>query len=268
MIKLKEILTEAPRNALENEFGRTISINKNEFEKLYSKRAMTPTHNNTIFRYIYNFTGKYGFINPKASNSPRKSAFNNTNYYTILFDNLPSWKNYPKRSESIICTNDKSNAADRTQPAGSKHYYIVIPLQNAKIAICPEDDIWFSFNTQILKYMGYSDNLSDFMIDVFFDADKYNYKMSETYKSIKKYFNLIDNDSGNNLRFIKDTLLKDKLENGYNMLDIMNDILDPNKNGFELKKVTENMILPSDSREIWTSDKCLLIRNDIFKKMK
>ena len=46
-----------------------------------------------------------------SSENERKSA-NTTNHYTILFSEiLPSWRSYPRRDRSWICTSDEYNAA-------------------------------------------------------------------------------------------------------------------------------------------------------------
>ena len=60
-------------------------------------------------------------FNPKAIE--RKSA-NTNNFYTWIVDDLDSWKDYPKRSKSLICSNSTS-----TRAYGP--LYRVIPFKNA-----------------------------------------------------------------------------------------------------------------------------------------
>lgn len=71
---------------------------------------------------------------------PRKSA-NTYNYYTLFMDNHPSWKSYPKRSESFICT----TAGSKANSYGSR--FAVFPLDGSNIGVCPERDLWESFDT-------------------------------------------------------------------------------------------------------------------------
>lgn len=69
----------------------------------------------------------------------RQSA-NTENYYTLFMDNLPSWNGYPKRSESLICTNyDKDSYA-----YGNSH--IIIPFDGTVIGVCETNDVWSSFS--------------------------------------------------------------------------------------------------------------------------
>lgn len=36
-------------------------------------------------------------------------SVDNANYYTIIMDNSPSWKNYPKRTNSFTCSLEKKH---------------------------------------------------------------------------------------------------------------------------------------------------------------
>ena len=68
--------------------------------------------------------------------SPRKSA-NTSNYYTVLFsDILPSWKKFPRRDESWICTTSFNEAV------GYGKVYGVFPLGDPLLGICPKQDMW------------------------------------------------------------------------------------------------------------------------------
>ena len=63
------------------------------------------------------------------------------NYITLLIDYiLPSWKNYPKRSKSLVCSSSKSISWGYGNKA-----YVVFPYNNAKIGVCSEVDLWESF---------------------------------------------------------------------------------------------------------------------------
>jgi len=69
-----------------------------------------------------------------------RQSRNTSNYYTLLIDTiLNSWTNYPKRSQSIICTTEYSMAQAFGYP------FVVFPYNNAKIAICKTADFWQGF---------------------------------------------------------------------------------------------------------------------------
>ena len=87
---------------------------------------------------------KNDFLLGDSNNKIRKSA-NTENYYTLLIDNSPKWIKYPKRSESFICSSTENNAS------GYGTVYLVLPFDNTKIAICPENDFWNSFEYNLSK---------------------------------------------------------------------------------------------------------------------
>jgi hypothetical protein len=87
-----------------------------------------------------NDTGKFVLINGKKIN---RTSANTLNFGTMLCDILPSWRQWPKRSKSIICT----NSMDRASYYGDNNYratYVMIPLENQKIAMSNANDFWFS----------------------------------------------------------------------------------------------------------------------------
>lgn len=61
------------------------------------------------------------------------------NYYTLIMDNSPYFKKYPKRSQSIICASNRSLADIYGD------VYQVYPFDGSKIVECASDDIWDSF---------------------------------------------------------------------------------------------------------------------------
>ncbi len=68
-----------------------------------------------------------------------RNSRNTTNEFTILVDNfLPSWKNYPKRSKSFICTTSHYIADGYGEP------YFVLPYGNPDIGVCSDIDMWDS----------------------------------------------------------------------------------------------------------------------------
>ena len=89
------------------------------------------------------------------------------NLYTILLSEIfDSWKGYPKRNRSHICTYSYSIAdgfsAGHAQKKGPSLTYIVFPKNGAKIGVCSEDDIWVSFSNNL------DQNASEAVDSVFF----------------------------------------------------------------------------------------------------
>lgn len=61
--------------------------------------------------------------------------------HNFIMDNNEEWKEYPKRSKSIICTNNKVITTSYGKP-----YYIIPANITKKIAVAPEPDVWESFD--------------------------------------------------------------------------------------------------------------------------
>lgn len=67
-----------------------------------------------------------------------RSSQNTRNWYTLILDNHPAYKDFPKRSQSIICTTKYSTA----QSYGRDNAMAVIPFDSAKIGWVNAPDIW------------------------------------------------------------------------------------------------------------------------------
>ena len=256
MIKLSYILQEARKgiqNISEEEAIAFIRNNCANNLRVYNEKM----------RFVYRGTrldGEYNLVDP--SQRERKSA-NTYNYYTLMIDNFPEWKEFPKRSKSLICTTDKGYTFTYGVP------FIVLPVDEAKFGECPDTDIWDSLRLLNKKYGFY--NADQFMVilnKLFTIATK---KPIETYHNLieimqqiahnglikEKIIKELNNDENDYFsqikikRFVLHMMKKD------NLLTLRK-ILDPQTNGFQLKNLSN--INYFASREVWTSDKCLLIR--------
>jgi hypothetical protein len=79
--------------------------------------------------------GKDGVAIVDTTKSERKSAAM-SNWYTLIIDNHPRYKNYPKRSQSLICANNIETAKEYGPPMA------IIPFNDAKIGVVNAPDIW------------------------------------------------------------------------------------------------------------------------------
>ena len=220
--------------------GRSVSIDK-EAAIGYIKTNCKKNYNffmkkkDWIFRGVDSISSEYIIIDTNKGR-PRVSA-NTQNYFTLLMDNLPSWKKYPKRSHSIICATDQENA---------KSYgtlYVVIPYDNTNIGIAPDGDIWWSFKeTHILDF---NDTISKMFR---------KYKLpARNWKELKS--SLIELNKGNIIR-----------QGGFGVFDRNKDIIkemdyiySPEYNNF--KHGLKNM---SYGKEIWIQGKSIMIDERIF----
>jgi len=225
--------------------GRTQIIRQNQFILDVVKKCSKIVNiykktNIYYFRGIEDFNSNYGFVQP--SKFTRESAFASRNTYTVLLDNLPSWKDYPKRSKSIIMTTDLNEALSR---GGS---YAVFPVDNANIGICPSYDIWFSF--PLLAKRFHLEGLDDFIrfmykINMYIGKSKYDI---DKWEDLKKLLSIVPNaDNINHWGF----------NNKETLYDQIIPYLDPKKNGFKI--ISTNKMIKSKNRECWTDANCYLL---------
>jgi hypothetical protein len=95
----------------------------------------------TLYRGMTDF-GDYRIVYPSSGS---RISQNTTNHYTVLLDNSPYMKEYPRRSKSLICSAGFDYAQGFADPIGKKSSgdtYAVIPFNGSKIGICPQNDIW------------------------------------------------------------------------------------------------------------------------------
>lgn len=269
-MKLIEIV-----DSLLNE-SRTKQIDTvDEFVELYGKYCSDHNFNNDkIYRGLRNKSLRYGFIQPK--NFKRKSAYTQ-NYYTLIVDNHPKWNRFPDRSRSLVGTSSR----EYTENFGAA--FIVIPFDNASIAVAPAYDFWESFRETLPDQFQNLDHFNEgFTIlskkiygENLFDVDSFS--------EFKSSINRLEND----IRQIGFKVILDRLESGWRSRNARNLILtlkncesnflncifkwfEPDKNGFELKKYNSSFTV-GRNREVWTDSPCLLIRDDStyteFKKL-
>jgi hypothetical protein len=209
-----------------------------------------------IFKGLGNFRAKYLKTDPKKQS--RISA-NTRNYYTLLMDNLPSWKNYPKRSQSLICTNDLKVADfysgyKNSEESGPGNVYLVLPLSgNANFGICPYKDMWqtrmdpplgvdiHDCNEYFVMSGMRDKNYKDFLSSVYNNVEKL--KEGPFYKYFPELVDKIANLEFQDLGTIE---------------KLFNDLYDPNRLGFQNKKLFQ-MQKQKGTREIWTDAESYLI---------
>ncbi len=244
----------------ENE-SRATKLSENEAIEIL--KTLTPEQLNVIktkpiWRGISN-NENFLEIDPKKFS--RKSA-NTSNEYTLLIDNSPNWKDYPKRSESLICTFSTSTALN----FGYDGYHVVIPLEkNAKLGICKASDFWWSFNHKGVN------NMEDF--NSFFHKTRYQLLRSneiiKNYDDLIKIINDIDEQvqiqrkSGSRINFDFFKMINWKFKEP--LLKCIEDYLDPIKNNFQLVNYYQDDFTHNLKSEVWTDSKSLLIHFDSGK---
>ena len=75
----------------------------------------------------------------KDSNDFHRVSANTANYYTLWMDNHPTWKGFPKRASSFICSTEYHTASNFGEVC------VVIPADKNKVGVCADSDLWSSF---------------------------------------------------------------------------------------------------------------------------
>lgn len=251
------------KNYILNE-GRSKKISTGEALDIISEKCTDVLKNETlIYRGLSKGTYHTAIVSP--SNFERKSKYT-SNYYTLLMDNLPAWKQYPKRSKSIVCTTDIRYAVDM----GGGAAYRVLPFNGSKIGVCPSSDLWGAFKLDI-------DGLDDFnygiraMIKVY----ELENKVEDTnkYSDLVELFDLIDKakqEHGEMSNPYYRVMFKSYFETDVKLIDFVKEIFDPKRHKFSLE--TTKTFKNIHNREIWTDGTSVLINlesiDDVMKQLR
>lgn len=212
----------------------------------------------------YFFRGEHSreqFIYVEPSKG-RKSPYTfGNNIYNLLLSNLPSWSKYPKRENSLVCTSDLKRAE-----LYNDSVYKVYPLNGKKLGVCPERDIWFSFD-KILN----GDTLDDlnqyiiFLSQLCYPNDDDSF---DTYGELVNGFKFIDK------KFEEDGFSKifDKIfernnyvftflhkigydKPGAKLINCLNKYMSPEYNNFSLVNTGKKIY---GKHEVWMDSPCYL----------
>ena len=133
MIKLADIINEGQRSRKIHIPKFWAAVKGGKFDDAIKAVIMDAQ----IYRGIQGTSAWPSYVvNPKQHY--RESA-NTSNFYTGLIDGLPAWKEWPKRSRSIVCTNRRKMAETYGNPL------LVLPMNDAKISDCSQPDFCDSF---------------------------------------------------------------------------------------------------------------------------
>lgn len=259
------ILTEGRGTQIEE--GDAIS-----FIKTHCKKALKAFLDNDILYRGMEYNGEYYHIDPKTGT--RESA-NTSNEYTLIMDGNSRWKEYPKRSKSLVCT----TSSRKTNSYG--HTYMVFAKDGSRYGVCPKDDLWDSFSTfGGMNMSSVNHYLRDLALETG-DGEIYN---ANTYQ--KLMYNITS--MGEYL----DDIVKNRTEAGDDVIDRLmdNDIFrmwykvkhnpftewfiglyDPNKNDFYVTEdVSKIFSTGVKSKEVWTDGESILVEfsYDFNEKLK
>lgn len=226
-----------------------ISDNLFDYIKKHCSDAMWMVENNTpIWRgdYRIDVSGP-SFVDPSKS---QRTSNNTLNFYTLIFDNIPSMASFPKRSRSLIGSVFKSRAREY---ASAGDPYAIIPFNGVKIGCVQSSDMW---DTEI-----------DLFGDVFEIVD-----LNHIWREI----GLSDTDWAEWQRFDKALAAKQpdaiwlfkrffRVAPPSNFLEMINHAYSPEDTGFKL--YTTKTLAPAQG-EVWVGGPCVFIPEQDWKLLK
>lgn len=278
------IFNEMDNIILSEDAGKPIKTKQiktpNALQKLvngeYSEAFQKALNGICIYRGCHDKDPVIGHEYVVATPGLRKSQ-NTTNEYTMLMsDILPAWKEYPKRTRSFICTNSIDRVDDYMR--NLEDAFLVLPKNGAKIGVCPERDLWFSFENggifTLNQFNRALNNLGDYY--VYSNLGK-NYDMG-TPKGLTKILQSVSLFDAMNEASIYQYMnnLIDKCLNNFfsnddpsviSMYQCVEKCLDPTLNGFQLMSTSDMSWESYNDEEVWTDSKCLFIQLKTFAHM-
>jgi hypothetical protein len=261
-IKLKELIQ---TRGIHVPFDDILNTLKSEYKLAYEKYKL----GNAIYRGT---TNEYSYvIDPKSATRVSK---NTRNFYTVLIDVLPSWKDWPKRSQSIVCSSSYKTA--RTYSSHVPH--VVFPENGAKIGVCSKSDFWNSFPyvhsrlspTNYFNMSEFTRQFHQFFEIANINVDVYNKTNVNTFFEISNStlpsYDIIRQLVTENWRHLRDLLDDLKLHFKGDWLSYFNELLDPEKNNLKLITL-ESYNNTFYNREIWTDAKSLMVYSSDIDKI-
>lgn len=300
-MKISEILLEDGK-----EFRPKKQVQYDDLKKIISKMnpdvlnaiAGEEKNKNFIYRGTYSKSG-YQFFQQSSINleRPRHSANTSNEYNLLVSEILKSWKKYPQRNQSFICSTDLGAA----QNFGDVFY--IFPIGNPDIGVCSEGDFWNSF-PEFHKYLDsmeeFNSMIQQMLEDTLFDSSHTAVRSSEdlvkilrkAQNSIMQNYNVfmkkLDDDQEKEInkygseasrasmsKYIKKE--KDFYRRIYretakhkDIIYVLNELLDPTTNKFKIMKFADivNAGKSYGDREVWFEGDALFIDIDAFLEFK
>jgi hypothetical protein len=253
--------------------SRSIRIDEEEAEEYLLKHCEKTLNNGfKIYRGNIYIDDMYYKLNPSGKDFvDRTSPFARLNIYNLLLSNLPSWKAYPKRNRSVICTTDIENAYQR----GDNFYYRVVFKDNTKVGICPAYDIWDSFKeiqpnlnelnsivVNMLYELDIISSIDDIKNVTFNQLKKFLSEVDVIKNEVKKLDDYHDNRYGYVFFNTSKKIIKEYFKSDLTFKDYLNILLAPTPNNF--KMVLSQSSQSFKDREVWSDGECILLSNESY----
>ena len=254
-MKIKEIITEEQVSPYTKEKLDPDVI----MEKLFtdcSEAVSSGFLDFPIWRGFKSLGVKFAKLDP--SQGERKSQ-NTSNHYTMLMDNSPYMKGWPKRGRSFICSSGYS------YPSSFGSVYMMIPFDGVKIAVCPYRDLWATplsfpeFNRKYGKPDYYTGDWSDFnyWLEARLGIKSTSFKDMIAYTKTYGFREILEYN-------VAPASLPVQPEN---FIPYLQQRLSPKNTGLKLMSIPQYAAKKPDDREVWFSGPCYAISRDIVQNI-
>ena len=228
----------------------------------HCKNALWMLHENRpIYRSDRKLTqvlSDTGVVSLDTRLSTRKSQ-NTSNFYTLILDNTPSRKDFPKRSKSLIASTRRSRAEDFSDEI----VHAIIPYDDTKIGFVNLDDMWdtridiFGVRRQINTINKFFEEMVDEnMIDHTWESFIKFDKDVDTIPSLSRKFNKIWNYGEEGT---------DKYPHN-NFLESIDKAYSPDETGHTW--VTASTMPHHSSSEVWVEGDCIIMTESLWKQIR
>ena len=267
-MNLTELLDKQPEHRKE--------LSELKFLEMLKERARN-SHN--VMKLMPIFKEDHGpdFMLISPAEKETKSSF----WVDKIIKGMQGWSRFPSRSKCI-----KGYTSVDRLGGQEKDHYVVIPMDRARIGICPTDSFYRSFK-HVESGMGISridnDGLGTWIEQVakgisdLYPEAKLQVRVPETYPDFLKMLKEVDKELKDNKpklkKLLKDSdnladaeklVLTDLLDRHVTSCETyLAEKLDPDQNKFASVRI-ESLSAAGDDREVWINDPCLMIKRSKY----
>ena len=299
MKSFKSFLTENIKDVVDEKYlikELTSGKFKNNLKYVYDTAKSVPNAEHPDGLLYRGMSDSFVNVNPITllHYSTERVSANTSNMYNVLVSKyLPSWKDYPKRNKSFICSTSAERAKSYTEDGDP---CIIVPTDSARIGICSSYDFWYSFphmkkSLNVAAMSGFNRMLQTFMTNLSrifgIDVEDVNMYVREegdiSEKNLLNITKFLKNITPNELQNRKteyeaktsddkaellpfDNMYKYLINNtdvdqnkNIDLIKILDDLLDPQTNNFTIGNFGDS--IKHENSEVWMEGPAILISN-------
>ena len=229
----------------------------------HCKQSLALIHT-PIWRGMRNHSEEIVTIDPTTG---KRASNNSSNHYTVLIDNSPYFKGWPKRSKSLVCSTGYGYASGYNYGPESG-LYAIFPYDGVKIAVCPWQDIWDTDVMLPRLGMSFGENGSNGTLGSFNRKMKFDFNLPDNFTSMKKAVatKSFADILSRHIHFQANPREADNPLQPNEFIGYLQQQMSPEKTGFELMSAATFAANPPIDRECWIGGPVVAIRKDMYEK--